>query len=131
MLKPTITITDEVIQQVKEKLVASTKNGNRSGSDIVKQMKNEIRVARKAGKTWKEIETILADAGINVSRPTLAAQCPPKKTVKKKKEGGVQAVKAQKENAAQQPATKKTMQTVFNGNGSSASFEIKPDRTDL
>lgn len=64
---------DRRIDTAKEKLAALLQQeSNKSNSDIIKLLKNEIKAARKSGKSWSKIQEALNEAGIQVSLPTLA-----------------------------------------------------------
>ena len=41
----------------------------------IQGFKTEIRAARKAGRTWKEIASIFSEAGVQVSESLLATEC--------------------------------------------------------
>ncbi len=56
-----------------EKLAVSKES--QSLTKNIKSFKNEIRAARKAGRTWREIANIFSEAGVQVSESLLATEC--------------------------------------------------------
>lgn len=71
-------MTDHILEnqkliKAKEKLrELREKQDNISDKALLKSLKNDIKEARKAGKTWKQITEALKEAGIKVSVPTLS-----------------------------------------------------------
>ena len=61
----------------------------------IKAFKSEIRAARKAGRTWKEIANIFSEAGVQVSESLLATECGEKRRKIQTKTSGSK-VQAQK-----------------------------------
>ena len=58
----------------------------------VKSFKAEIRAARKAGRTWKEIANIFSEAGVQVSESLLATECGEKRRKVQTKQNGSKVV---------------------------------------
>ena len=100
----------------------ATTDKSQSLTKNIKDFKNEIQKARKAGRTWKEIACIFNEAGVQVSESLLATECSKKRKKIQQKQGGSK-VKSQK--VSVKPQTQQT--PVF---GSGASFQIRPDRGD-
>ena len=89
-----------ILERAKEKVLSLTSVDNDdSKTKLVRQMKVEIRKARKAGRSWKEIAAAMSEVGLNVSRTILATECGAK--VRSKKE---------KANVYKQPVTAPKMQ---------------------
>ena len=75
-----------VLERAKEKVLSLTSiKSDDSKTKLVRQMKVEIRKARKAGRSWKEIAAAMAEAGVQVSRTILATECGAKVRSKKEK----------------------------------------------
>ena len=75
-----------VLERAKEKILSLTSiESDDSKTKIVRQMKVEIRKARKAGRSWKEIAAAMSEVGLNVSRTILATECGAKVRSKKEK----------------------------------------------
>ena len=97
----------------------------------IKSFKSEIRAARKAGRTWKEIANIFSEAGVQVSESLLATEC------------GEKRRKIQtKQNGSKVPAQKVLVKPQMNHTVSTATAQdaegqerrrptIKPDRDEL
>lgn len=120
-----------VLERAKEKVLSLTSiESDDSKTKIVRQMKVEIRKARKAGRSWKEIAAAMAEAGVQVSRTILATECSTK--VRSKKE---------KPNVYKQPVTAQKMQMGAKTAASAGQVDgvqeerrrptIKPDRDEL
>ena len=118
------TKVDRRIDTAKEKLAALLQEeSNKSVSDIIKSIKNEIKMARKAGKSWSQIRRVLDEAGIQVSIPTLSKpfSCQKKadkarsKAEKKETKASVKTIKTEQKGSVPPPLTAGT-------------FQIKPDR---
>lgn len=120
-----------VLERAKEKVLSLTSiESDNSKTKIVRQMKVEIRKARKAGRSWKEIAAAMAEAGVQVSRTILATECSTK--VRSKKE---------KPNVYKQPVAAPKMQAVAKPAASVGQMDgeqserrrpvIKPDRDEL
>ena len=78
-----------VLDQAKEKVLSlANVTSDDSKTKIVRQMKVEIRKARKAGRSWKEIAEAMAEAGLQVSRTMLATECSTKVRGGSKKAAG-------------------------------------------
>ena len=78
-----------VLERAKEKVLSLTSlESDDSKTKIVRQMKIEIRKARKAGRSWKEIAAAMAEAGVQVSRTVLATECSTKVRGTSKKAAG-------------------------------------------
>ena len=70
-------VLDETqVSKVKEGLekIAVSKE-SQSLTRNIKNFKTEIRAARRAGRTWKEIAAIFSEAGVQVSESLLATEC--------------------------------------------------------
>ena len=78
-----------VLDQAKEKVLSlASVTSDDSKTKLVRQMKVEIRKARKAGRSWKEIAAAMAEAGVQVSRTVLATECSTKVRGTSKKAAG-------------------------------------------
>ena len=111
-----------VLERAKEKVLSLTSiESDNSKTRLVRKMKVEIRKARKAGRSWKEIAAAMSEVGLVVSRTVLATECGEKVRSNKKK-GSVSKpqVDAKKPQVNAAPIT-------F---GSGASFQVRPDRGD-
>lgn len=112
------------IDTAKEKLAALLlQESNKSNSDIIKLLKNEIKAARKAGKSWSQIQGALNEAGIQVSLPTLSKSFSDAKKAckaankkeKAKAKAGISTTKLEQKGNVPPPLKPGT-------------FQIKPDR---
>lgn len=78
-----------VLDQAKEKVLSlASVTSDDSKTKLVRQMKMEIRKARKAGRSWKEIAAAMAEVGLPVSRTMLATECSMKVRGSNKKAAG-------------------------------------------
>lgn len=77
-----ITVKNEIELAKQQLLLLCQQSNNNKKTDIIKAVKKEILKARKAGRTWKQIATALAEAGVEVAVATLqyATQIKGKKT---------------------------------------------------
>lgn len=116
-------MTDHILEnqkliKAKEKLrELREKQDNISNKALLKGLKNDIKEARKAGKTWTQIQEALKEAGIKVSAPTLSNNFGD--TKKKKNEN-----KLAKKSAKPVQAPPKTAPPVV----PPGQFVIRPDR---
>lgn len=77
----------ENISTAKEKLLAlSSTVKAQSATKTIQALKTEIRTARRAGRSWKEIAQVLKEAGVEVSQTLLATECKVKPKGKKNAE---------------------------------------------
>ena len=97
----------------------------------IMSFKNEIRAARRAGRTWKEIANIFSEAGVQVSESLLATECREKRRKVQTKQNGSKVV-------AQKVLVKPQMNhTVSTATAQDAEGQerrrptIKPDRDEL
>lgn len=69
------------IKKAKEVLteLAKTTEEKSSVRSPIKALKNEIRAARKSGKTWREIAIALESAGVKTTTQALSSLCSIKK----------------------------------------------------
>ena len=120
-----------VLERAKEKVLSLTSvESDNSKTKIVRQMKVEIRKARKAGRSWKEIAAAMAEAGVQVSRTILATECSTKVRSKKEKTNVYkQPVTAQKMQMGAKTA--ESMGQVDVGQSERRRPVIKPDRDEL
>lgn len=109
-----------------EKIAVSEKSQSLTRS--VKTFKNEIRAARKAGRTWKEIAAIFSEAGVQVSESLLATECGEKRRKIQTKQNGSK-VPAQKNLATAQ--VNHTQTVVEQQEQERRRPTIKPDRAEL
>ena len=114
-------VLDETqISKVKEGLKKiSSSDKSQSLTKNIRDFKRDIQMARKAGRTWKEIASVFSEAGVKVSEGLLATEC----GEKRKKIQTKQAASKEKS----QKVLVKPQTPVF---GSGASFQIRPDRGD-
>lgn len=98
----------------------------------LQSLKTEIKMARKAGRTWGEIANTLTEAGVETSASMLAIKFKPKATKPKQdlKQREQQRTKQEGTNKEQAKAQVPTFNTGTTGT-SGAYFEIKPDSEDL
>ena len=109
-----------------EKIAVSKESQSLTRS--VKTFKNEIRAARKAGRTWREIANIFSEVGVQVSESLLATEC-------KEKRRKVQT----KQNSSKVPAQKNLAKAQVNHTQTVVEQQeqerrrptIKPDRAEL
>ena len=94
----------------------------------IKAFKSEIRAARKAGRTWKEIASIFSEAGVQVSESLLATECGEKRRKIQTKQNGSKVV-AQKNLAKAQ--VNHTQTVVEQQEQERRRPTIKPDRDEL
>lgn len=97
----------------------------------IKTFKSEIRAARKAGRTWKEIANIFSEAGVQVSESLLATECGEKRRKIQTKTSGSK-VHAQK--GLVKPQMNHTPHTAATQNVETQERcrpTIKPDRAEL
>ena len=94
----------------------------------IKTFKGEIRAARKAGRTWKEIANIFSEAGVQVSESLLATECGEKRRKIQTKQNGSKVV-AQKNLAKAQ--VNHTQTVVEQQEQERRRPTIKPDRDEL
>ncbi len=81
------TLGAEHISTAKEKLLAlSSTVKAQSATKTIQALKTEIRTARRAGRSWKEIAQVLKEAGVEVSQTLLATECKIKPKGKKNAE---------------------------------------------
>ena len=120
-----------VLDQAKEKVLSLTSlESDDSKTKIVRQMKIEIRKARKAGRSWKEIAAAMAEAGVQVSRTVLATECSTKvRGTSKKAAGSKQQVSAGKVQVPVQVAASSVQADI--GQEERRRPMIKPDRDEL
>ena len=120
-----------VLERAKEKVLSLTSiESDDSKTKIVRQMKVEIRKARKAGRSWKEIAAAMAEAGVQVSRTILATECGAKVRSKKEKANVYkQPVGAEKVQVSAKPAA--SMVQVDGVQEERRRPTIKPDRDEL
>ena len=119
------------IKKAKEVLteLAKTTEEKSSARSPIKALKNEIRAARKSGKTWREIAIALESAGVKTTTQALSSLC----SIKKKK--------TIKEDTTRKETTKKVetkaaasieKKNIFASGKSNieadGSFKITPDR---
>lgn len=117
----------EKVDKAKENLTALAQKENiKSMSDVIKSMKNEIKAARKSGKTWSQIQEALDEAGIKVSRPSIVKTFSFKKNADKKADT---AEKKKEKNEVKSVSTQ--AQTQQKASLKPGYFEIKPDREEL
>ena len=112
-----------------EKIAVSKESQSLTRS--IKTFKNEIRAARRAGRTWKEIANIFSEAGVQVSESLLATECREKRRKVQTKQNGSKVV-------AQKVLVKPQMNhTVSTATAQDAEGQerrrptIKPDRDEL
>ena len=120
-----------VLERAKEKVLSLTSlESDDSKTKIVRQMKIEIRKARKAGRSWKEIAAAMAEAGVQVSRTVLATECSTKvRGTSKKAAGSKQQVSAGKVQVPVQVAASSVQADI--GQEERRRPMIKPDRDEL
>ena len=120
-----------VLDQAKEKVLSlASVTSDDSKTKLVRQMKVEIRKARKAGRSWKEIAEAMAEAGLQVSRTMLATECSTKVRSKKEKPNVCkQPVGAEKVQVSAKPAA--SMVQVDGVQEERRRPTIKPDRAEL
>ena len=120
-----------VLERAKERVLSLTSiESDDSKTKIVRQMKVEIRKARKAGRSWKEIAAAMAEAGVQVSRTILATECSAKVRSKKEKANIYkQPVTSQKMQIGAKPAA--SAEQVDVGQSERRRPVIKPDRDEL
>ena len=85
-------LDEEQICKVKsglEKIAVSKES--QSLTRNIKNFKTEIRAARRAGRTWKEIASIFSEAGVQVSESLLATECGEKRKKVQTKQSGSKA----------------------------------------
>ena len=119
-------VLDETqISKVKEGLKKiSSSDKSQSLTKNIRDFKRDIQMARKAGRTWKEIASVFSEAGVTVSEGLLATEC----GEKRKKIQTKQTVSKEKsQKVSVKPQTTQTPPPAF---GSGASFQIRPDRGD-
>lgn len=115
----------ECVNDAKQKLAELGKNNADmiSKRAAIRTVKTQIKAARARGASWAEIIETMSAAGIEISLRTLKTEVE-SGNEKVAKQGSTRKPKQvkQAENAAPLFDTKP---------GSSAQFEIKPDRTDI
>ncbi len=120
-----------VLERAKEKVLSLTSlESDDSKTKIVRQMKVEIRKARKAGRSWKEIAEALAEVGLPVSRTMLATECSMKVRGTSKKAAGSK----QQVNAGKRQVPVQTVASAVQVDGVQEERRrptIKPDRDEL
>ena len=109
-----------------EKIAVSKESQSLTKS--IQGFKAEIRAARKAGRTWKEIANIFSEVGVQVSESLLATEC----KEKRKKVQTKQSVS----NASAQKGLVKAQVNHTQNSGETQEQErrrptIKPDRDEL
>lgn len=118
---------NQKIDTAKEKLAALLQEeSNKSVSDIIKSIKNEIKMARKAGKSWSQIRRVLDEAGIQVSIPTLS-----KPFSNPKKEGKAANKKEETKAKARINAVKTEQKESVPPPQRPGTFIMRPDRDEL
>lgn len=118
---------NQKVSKAKENIIALLQQeNNKSITSIIKSLKNEIKAARKTGKTWGQIQGALDDAGIKVSLPTIAKAFSQQKNANKKADT---AEKKKEKNAVKSVFTQP--QTQQKAPLRPGYFEIKPDRDEL
>lgn len=120
-----------VLERAKEKVLSLISvDHDDSKTKLVRQMKVEIRKARKAGRSWKEIAAAMAEAGVQVSRTILATECSTKVRSKKEKANVYkQPVAAPKMQAVAKPAASAGQVDV--GQSERRRPVIRPDHDEL
>lgn len=117
----------EKVDKEKENIVALAKEDNdKTFKDVIKCMKNEIKAARKSGKTWRQIQGVLNETGIKVSLPTIVKTFSLEKNANKKTDT---AKKKKEKNEVKSVSTQ--TQTQQKASLKPGYFEIKPDREEL
>ena len=122
-------LDEEQVFKVKaglEKIAVSEKSQSLTRS--IQSFKAEIRAARKAGRTWKEIASIFSEAGVQVSESLLATECKEKRK-KIQTKASVSKVPAQKVLATAQ--VNHTQTVVEQQEQERRRPTIKPDRAEL
>ncbi len=120
-----------VLERAKEKVLSLTSlESDDSKTKLVRQMKMEIRKARKAGRSWKEIAAAMAEAGVQVSRTILATECSTKVRGGSKKTTGSKG----QANAEKRQIPVQTVASSVQVDGEQQERRrptIKPDRAEL
>ena len=122
-------LDEEQIYKVKsglEKIAVSKETQSLTRS--VKSFKAEIRAARKAGRTWKEIANIFSEAGVQVSESLLATECGEKRRKIQTKQNGS---KASAQKGLVKAQVNHTQTVVEQQEQERRRPTIKPDRAEL
>lgn len=122
-------LDEEQIVKVKSELekIAISKE-SQSLTKSIRTFKSEIRAARKAGRTWKEIANIFSTVGVQVSESLLATECGEKRRKIQTKQNGSKAT-AQK--VLEKPQKVPTLTVVEQQEQERRRPTIKPDRAEL
>ena len=125
-------LDEDQIVKVKSELekIAISKE-SQSLTKSIRTFKSEIRAARKAGRTWKEIANIFSEAGVQVSESLLATECGEKRRKIQTKQNSSK-VAAQK--VLVKPQVNHTPHTAATQNVETQERcrpTIKPDRAEL
>lgn len=125
-------LDEEQIVKVKSELekIAISKE-SQSLTKSIRTFKSEIRAARKAGRTWKEIANIFSTVGVQVSESLLATECREKRRKVQTKQNGSKVV-AQK--VLVKPQVNHTTSTAAAQDAEGQERRrptIKPDRDEL
>lgn len=123
------TVKNELAMAKEQLLALAQQPNNNKKIDIVKSLRKEIQKARKAGKTWQQIATVLSEAGINVAVATLQYATQP---ARKKTEAAKTVIK----NVGKNTARGQAIQTQNKKEGvppppRPGTFIMKPDRDEL
>ena len=121
------------IKKAKEVLaaLATTNEEKASARSSIKVLKDEIKAARKSGKTWKEIATALQGVGVKTTPQAISSLCSIKKKstanekIASKKETKNDVKKPQ---VVQQPAQAQAQKKNVNGVNDDGSFTMPKDR---
>ena len=122
-------LDEEQVFKVKaglEKIALSKESQSLTKS--IQSFKTEIRAARKAGRTWKEIANIFSEVGVQVSESLLATEC-----------GGKRKKIQTKQNSSKATAQKGLVKAQVSHTQNSGEAQeqerrrptIKPDRAEL
>lgn len=122
-------LDEEQIVKVKsglEKIAVSEKSQSLTRS--IQNFKTEIRAARKAGRTWKEIAAIFSEVGVQVSESLLATECGEKRRKIQTKQNGS---KASAQKVLEKPQMNYTQNSGETQEQERRRPTIKPDRAEL
>lgn len=121
-------LDEEQIVKVKsglEKIAISKESQSLTKS--IQSFKTEIRAARKAGRTWREIANIFSEVGVQVSESLLATEC---KEKRKKVQTKQSSSKASAQKVLDKPQMNHAASTVEQQEERRRPT-IKPDRAEL
>lgn len=119
----------DTLEEAKKALTALTRKTSGSekkkSAEIILKLKKEITAARASGKTWKEIQEVLARTGVKTTIPALSKKFSFKKGSEKAQKKEVN--KEVKNAVVQKPVVQKPV-VQKHGINEDGSFEMPKDR---